>query len=76
MTVTKDGEKIVNELKEFIHDIRGLSEVEEQVKSLLNIRKVIIVPGDIEKDPQIVKDLGKASAKYLKEVIKDNSIIA
>ena len=76
MTVTKDGEKIVNELKEFIHDIRGLSEVEEQVKSLLNIRKVIIVTGDIEKDPQIVKDLGKASAKYLKEVIKDNSIIA
>ena len=76
MTVTNDGEKIVNELKEFIHDIRGLSEVEEQVKSLLNIRKVIIVPGDIEKDPQIVKDLGKASAKYLKEVIKDNSIIA
>lgn len=76
MTVTKDGKKIVNELKEFIHDIRGLSEVEEQVKSLLNIRKVIIVPGDIEKDPQIVKDLGKASAKYLKEVIKDNSIIA
>ena len=76
MTVTKDGEKIVNELKEFIHDIRGLSEVEEQVKSLLNIRKVIIVPGDIEKDPQIVKDLGKASAKYLKEVITDNSIIA
>ena len=76
MTVTKDGEKIVNELKEFIHDIRGLSEVEEQVKSLLNTRKVIIVPGDIEKDPQIVKDLGKASAKYLKEVIKDNSIIA
>ena len=43
---------------------------------MLNIRKVIIVPGDIEKDPQIVKDLGKASAKYLKEVIKDNSIIA
>lgn len=76
MTITKSGEEIVNELKDFIHDIRGLSEVEEQVRTLLNIKKVIIVPGDIEKDSEIVKDLGKASAKYLREIIKDDSIIA
>lgn len=76
MTITKSGEEIVNQLKGFIHEIRGLSEVEEKIKSLLNIRKVIVVPGNIENDPEVVKDLGKASAKYLKDIIKDNDIIA
>ena len=76
MTVTSDGEEIIHKLKEFIHEIKGLSEVEEKTKSLLNVKKVIVVPGDVEENPLVLKDLGKACANYVKAVLKDNSIIA
>lgn len=76
MTVTKSGEEVVNKLKDFIHEIKGLSEMEDQVRDLLRLKKVIIVPGDVDENPTIVKDLGKACANYLKEVINDNNIIA
>ena len=35
MTVTSSGEEIVNNLKDFIHEIKGLSDIENQIKSLL-----------------------------------------
>lgn len=76
MTVTESGEIIVNKLKNFIHEIKGLSEIEEQVKNLLNLEKVIIVPGDSDENPTVLKDIGKACSNYLKDIIKDNYIIA
>lgn len=76
MTITKSGEEIVNKLKEFIHEIKGLSELENQVKDILNLRQVIIVPGDIEENPVIIKELGKACSNYVKNIIKDDMIIA
>ena len=76
MTVTSSGEEIVNNLKDFIHEIKGLSDIENQIKSLLHLRKVIIVPGDVEENPTILKDLGKACAAYVKDIIHDNCIIA
>ena len=76
MTITSSGEEIVNNLSDFIHEIKGLTEIENQIKNLLNLRKVIIVPGDIEENPIILKDLGKACASYVKEIIHDNCIIA
>lgn len=76
MTITKSGEEIINKLKEFIHEIKGLSELESQVKDILNLRQVIIVPGDIEENPVIIKELGKACSNYVKNIIKDDMIIA
>lgn len=76
MTVTKSGEIVVNELKNFIHEIKGLSEIEDKVKSLLSLKKVIIVPGDVDENPTILKDIGKACANYVKEIIHDNNTIA
>lgn len=76
MTVTKSGEEIVNKLKDFIHEIKGLSDIENKVRELLHLKKVIIVPGDVDENRIILKDLGKACANYLNEVIEDNNIIA
>lgn len=76
MTVTSDGEEIIQKLKDFIHETKGLSDQEEKLKSLLNLKKVIIVPGNVEENPLVLKDLGKACANYVKEVLEDNSIIA
>ncbi|WP_460278258.1 sugar-binding transcriptional regulator [Clostridium sp. CTA-5] len=76
MTVTEEGKKIIEQLKDFIHEIKGLSEIEEELRKSLNLKKVIIVPGDLENNPSILKDLGKACANYVKDILVDGSIIA
>ncbi|MBQ6819700.1 MAG: sugar-binding transcriptional regulator [Clostridium sp.] len=76
MTVTQEGQEVVDKLKDFIHEIKGLSDIEESIKDFLGLRNVIIVPGDIKDNEIILKEIGKATANYLKSIIKDNIIIA
>lgn len=76
MTVTEEGQEVVDKLKEFIHEIKGLSDIEENIKSFLGLRNVIIVPGDAETNEGVLKELGKATANYLKSIIKDDNIVA
>lgn len=76
MTVTSEGVEIINKLNDFIHEIKGLSEVEKKIESFLNLKKVIIVPGNVDENPLVLKDLGKACSNYVKDVLKDDSIIA
>ncbi|MCR6513966.1 sugar-binding transcriptional regulator [Clostridium sp. LY3-2] len=76
MTVTKEGEELVYKLNAFVHELKGLSDVESEVCNLLKVKKVIIVPGDVDKNPAILSDLGKAASNYLKKMVKDNDTIA
>lgn len=76
MSITPEGEDIIEKLKDFIHEIKGLSEIEKYLKDKLGLKDVIIVPGDVEEDKTLINELGKAAGNYLKNVIKDKSIIA
>lgn len=76
MTITKDGEEIIGKLKESIHELRGLSEVENTIKTNFQLKKVIIVPGDCDEDRTIMNELGRAAAKYLKSILQKGNIIA
>lgn len=76
MNVTKSGEELVDKLSSFIHELRGLSDIEKDIKEHLLLKKVIIVPGDVDSNPAVLKDIGKAAANYLSKIIKSDSIIA
>ena len=76
MTITQDGQRILEGLKGLIHQIKGLNDIELTIKNYLGIKKVIIVPGNVDENPSVIKELGKEAANYLKAIIKNNSIIA
>lgn len=76
MTVTEEGQQLLGKLKDFIHEIKGLSDMESEIKNFLGLKKVIIIPGNVEINPVIFKELGKAAANYLRSIIKDDNIIA
>ena len=76
MFITTEGEEIINLLKNFIHEIKGLSKFERSIEKHLNLKQVIVVPGNVEIDKSVLKELGKAAANYAMDIIKDNSIIA
>lgn len=76
MSVTTDGEKIIEKLKNFIRDFKGLTDIENCIREKLGIKKVIIVPGDMEEDETVIEELGRTAARYIESVIEDGNIIA
>lgn len=76
MTITEEGEEIISKLKDFIHELKGLSEIEELIKERFKLQEVIIVPGDIDEDNTITKELGRVAANYIKKILKDKDIVA
>lgn len=76
MTVTSEGKEIIDKLKDCIHDIRGLSDIEKSIKEKLNLKNVIVVPGDIDQDKTVMSELGRAAAQCLRSYIKEGAVIA
>lgn len=74
--VTNEGKEVLNELKGFIHDLRGLCELEEIIKKELNLKDIIIVPGDVDEKDLVLEEMGKSAANFLKSMLKDKIIIA
>lgn len=75
MSVTEEGKNVIDRLKDFIYELKGLSDLERLLEKKLGIKKVHIVPGNSDKDELILKDIGKKASLVIKEIIKDNSII-
>ncbi len=76
MIVTPEGEMLLEGLREFSRQLKGLYELEEEVAKLLRVKKVIVVPGSVDDDGTIMHELGKTAAAYLKSILKKNSVIA
>lgn len=76
MSVTPEGEHIIDKLKNFIHEIKGLSDIEGFIRERLKLKSVIAVPGDMEDDKTVIKELGRAAANYIRGTVKDKDIIA
>ena len=49
MTITEEGIELLEQLKDTMNEVMGLSTLEERLTQLLGIKKVILVPGDYEK---------------------------
>ncbi len=76
MRVTMEGEYLLEGLKEFTHKLRGLYELERALIEILGLEKAIVVPGDVDQDPLVLSDIGKAAAKFLRCIITRGSVIA
>ena len=76
MIVTKEGEDLLDSLERIIHEINGLSSVEDKLQKSLGAFKVIVVPGYVDNDKTVLKEMGRVAGSYIKKLINDNSIVA
>ncbi|SHJ18554.1 sugar-binding transcriptional regulator [Lutispora thermophila] len=76
MSVTKEGEEILNQISVYMEELKGLNMLSRELETMLGVKKVIIVPGDCEKKPEVLKEMGRKAFEYIKGYIRDNSIIA
>lgn len=76
MTLNAEGKDVLYELKEYLHELKGLSNMEEFIRKALSIKNVIVVPGDSDENSLVLDEMGKSAASYLSSIIQDNNIIA
>ncbi len=75
MYITREGKEILNELTILVHELRGISELEKELKAALNLKRVIVVESNLNEHGITLKEMGKASKVYLKQILRDNFIV-
>lgn len=76
MKITYKGQYVLDELFPNMQDLRGLSGLEEELKQKLNLRKAIIVTGNVDESEGTKAQLGKAGAFLLEGLLKNSQTIA
>ncbi|MBE6081607.1 sugar-binding transcriptional regulator [Sporanaerobacter sp. PP17-6a] len=75
MYLTEEGKQLLDDLKGVIYEMKGLDNLERKLEKALKIKKAIIVSGNCDEDELALKDMGKTTAMYLRNIINDNQII-
>ena len=69
MTITYEGIKLLDELKDVINDVMGLSTLQEKVKNKLGIKKVLLVSGSFDSNNSLIKDVARCGSEYFLSVL-------
>lgn len=76
MRISEAGRKLLEELEPIANNLFGLTDLEEKIRSHYGLRKVVIIPGDCDASPFTKRELGRAGAKALLSVMRNDDIIA
>jgi len=76
MSLTHYGKKVLTGLEGTITKLSGISHLEEEVRKVLGIEKVVIVSGDCDKNETVKRDLGMVAAKTFLRMSSNKSKIA
>ncbi len=76
MAVTNEGREIIDKLGDYISELKGLKDIEGAIKEMLGVKECLVIPGDMDNDPQVLVEMAKAAFEYIRKAIGDNDIIA
>jgi central glycolytic genes regulator len=76
MMVTSEGKDIIYKLRDYISELKGLKDLENTVKAMMDIKEFIVVPGDVESDVQVLVEMAKVGFEYLRSIIEENDVIS
>ena len=76
MTITKEGNILLDELKDIMNDIMGLSTLQDKVRDKLGIKKVLLVPGSYDNNESLLRDVARCGAEYFIDVLRDGDVVS
>jgi len=74
--LTQEGELLLPQLADLLHRVQGLSMLEHYIGCKMGLKRVVIVPGDADRDRITLRELGKAVGRFLRDTARDGWIIA
>lgn len=74
--LTNEGEDLLEKLSNIVYDIKGLEVLRQKVKDILGAKDIVIVPGDADTNPYVLRELGIAASKFILQLLPDVKIIA
>lgn len=76
MSLTDLGLQILESLESLIKDVYGLSDMEAELQKILQVPRVIVVPGHSDESELDKKELGRAAATHLLSILQERDIVA
>ncbi|RKD22613.1 hypothetical protein BEP19_10150 [Ammoniphilus oxalaticus] len=76
MSLTDEGLTTLESLESMIKDLYGLSEYETKLQEILNVKRVIVAPGQSAMSDLDKKELGRTAASLLLSVLSEDDIVA
>ncbi|MGI6308151.1 MAG: sugar-binding transcriptional regulator [Dethiobacteria bacterium] len=74
--LTSFGEAVVLSVTPYLKSFLGLTVLEEKLLKLLKVKRVIVVPGDLESDEVVLLEMGRAAARILRECLVADMVLA
>lgn len=69
MSITEEGENLLNYLGHSMKELFGLSQMESQIEQILRIQKVIIIPGNADESKAVKMTLGRTAGHVLMNLV-------
>lgn len=76
MEITQTGLTLLEDMADYIREIQGVTILEQEIASAFPVKEVLIVPGDVDQDETVKKDLARLTADYLNRHLNDGSVLA
>ncbi|PLS17962.1 hypothetical protein CVD28_09755 [Bacillus sp. M6-12] len=76
MRLSGEGEDILQKLEGIMREVMGIDIMEKKLRDALNLREIVIVPGNSDESPWVKSELGKAAAARMKREWQGKNIIA
>ncbi|MCI2098727.1 MAG: DNA-binding transcriptional regulator [Succiniclasticum sp.] len=70
MSVTEEGNEILRELADYVRKLQGISSLEQFLLEHLSTQRVIIIPGDCDKEEVVKREIGRAAAHTLVSLLE------
>ncbi|MGM0420193.1 MAG: sugar-binding transcriptional regulator [Bacillota bacterium] len=75
VALTPEGKQFISELELYFSEIKDFARLERKVSEIIDVNEVIIAPCNLEHS-NLIKEIGRIAANYLRRLIKPGDIIA
>lgn len=76
VVLTDLGKKIILQLKRMLYTYNGLEQLEHELEEKLHLKKVVVSPGDMDMNYQVLKFMGRSAAQYILSILKYRDTLA
>lgn len=76
MLLTDKAYEMLDSVRDIVRSKLGLASLEMQLKRLLHVGRVSIVPGNADESPEVLSEIGRVAGARIRKMLTDGMILA